>query len=51
MKALTPKQLETAALLASGTSITEAAIKAEIARQTVHDWLNEPCYLLHTLTA
>ena len=47
MKELTPKQIETAALLAGGATITDAAIKAEIARQTVHDWLNDDVFIAY----
>ncbi|MFI3136856.1 MAG: phBC6A51 family helix-turn-helix protein [Methylococcaceae bacterium] len=39
MEALTPKQLQAAALLASGITITEAAEKTATTRQTLHQWL------------
>ena len=47
MKALTAKQLQTALLLAGGTTITEAAKQTETARQTVHDWLKEDLFTAH----
>ncbi len=39
MKALNPKQIQTAQLLASGATITAAAEQLEITRTTIHDWL------------
>lgn len=47
MKALTAKQLEAALLLAGGATITEAAKQTETARQTVHDWLNDPVFIAY----
>lgn len=40
MAELKPVQLTVALLLATGTSITVAAEKAAITRQTIHQWLN-----------
>ena len=40
MKELTPKQLQAAALLASGETITATAEKTVAARVTLYDWLN-----------
>jgi hypothetical protein len=40
MAELNQKQLTVALLLATGTTITAAAEKAAITRQTIHGWLN-----------
>jgi len=39
MKALNPKQIQTAQLLAGGATITATAEQLEITRTTIHDWL------------
>ena len=41
MAQLKPVQIDTALLLATGTSITETAEKAAITRQTIHSWLKD----------
>lgn len=40
MAQLKPVQLTAALLLATGSTITEAATKADTTRQTIHTWLN-----------
>ena len=41
MAQLKPVQIDTALLLATGTSITETAEKSAITRQTIHSWLKD----------
>lgn len=48
MAALTPKQLQAAALLASGVTITETAEKTATTRQTLHQWLKtDDAFIAH----
>ena len=40
MNSLNAKQLEVALMLASGETVSSAASKVGVARQTIHDWLS-----------
>ena len=50
MADLKPKQIEAAALLASGETVTSAAVKVGVARETVHEWLKDNRFTAHVNT-
>ena len=47
MTDLKPKQLEVAVLLATGETISSAAIKAAVSRSVVHEWLRDCAFVAH----
>lgn len=44
---LTPQQIETASLLASGKSITASADAVGVNRSTIHDWLKNAMFVAY----